>query len=156
MQINNANRISVGNNTFIHHYSWLMGAFDEKDDGLIIRDNTTIGHFAHIAAYKRVIIDNNVLIADRVFITDCTHGYKDINLPIQNQKIEYIKSVVIGEDSWIGENVCICGANIGKHCVIGANSVVISDIPDYSVAVGIPAKVVKRYDFNIKNWISVK
>lgn len=54
------------------------------------------------------------------------------------------KLFCIGEGSWIGENVCVCGANIGKHCVIGANSVVTKDIPDYSVAVGCPARIIKK------------
>ncbi|MGO5541257.1 hypothetical protein ACTQWG_01860 [Blautia sp. HCP3S3_H10_1] len=46
--------------------------------------------------------------------------------------------------------------NIGKHCVIGANSVVTSNIPDYSVAVGIPARVIKIYNFKNKQWESIK
>ena len=52
---------------------------------------------------------------------------------------------MIGDDTWIGTNVVIAGTvEIGKHCVIGANSVVTHDIPDYSVAVGCPAKVIKK------------
>lgn len=54
----------------------------------------------------------------------------------------------IGEGSWLEVNVCVMGATIGKHCVVGANSVVIHDIPDYCVVVGI----VKRYDFATKQW----
>jgi len=61
---------------------------------------------------------------------------------------------MIGEGSWIGTKVSIIGSvRIGKHCVIGANSVVTKDIPDFSVAVGAPAKVIKRYDFERKEWI---
>ena len=69
---------------------------------------------------------------------------------IQNGTVE------IGERSWLGENVCVLGAIIGKHCVIGANSVVTHDIPDYSVAVGAPAKVIRKYDFSSKEWIKVE
>lgn len=62
-------------------------------------------------------------------------------------------NVHIGDGSWLGTHVVIAGnITIGKHCVIGANSVVTKDIPDYSVAVGIPAKVVKRYNFDTKCW----
>ena len=61
---------------------------------------------------------------------------------------------MIGDDSWIGENVCIIGASIGRHCVIGANAVVTKEIPDYCVAVGNPARVIKRYDFEQKDWVS--
>lgn len=60
----------------------------------------------------------------------------------------------VGDDTWIGTNVVIAGnIHVGKHCVIGANSVVTKDIPDYSVAAGIPAKVIKRYDFDKGEWI---
>ena len=63
-----------------------------------------------------------------------------------------LKPVIIGEGSWLGENVCVCGASVGKHCVIGANSVVTRDIPDYCIAVGSPARVVKRYNFDKNTW----
>lgn len=63
----------------------------------------------------------------------------------------------IGDGTWIGTNVVIVGnVHIGKNCVIGANSVVSTNIPDYSVAVGSPAKVVKRYNFENKQWEKVK
>lgn len=62
--------------------------------------------------------------------------------------------MVIGEGSWIGENVCVIGASVGRHCVIGANAVVTKDIPDYSVAVGAPARVIKKYNFNRGAWVS--
>lgn len=65
-------------------------------------------------------------------------------------------NLVIGDGTWIGTNVVIVGnIHIGKNCVIGANSVVTKDIPDYSVAVGIPAKVIRKYDFEKKEWIKI-
>lgn len=64
--------------------------------------------------------------------------------------------VVIGEGSWLGTNVVVVGdVRIGKHCVIGANSVVTKDIPDYSVAAGTPCKVIKQYDFEREAWVRV-
>ena len=71
------------------------------------------------------------------------------------QGVTQKRDVVIGNGSWIGEHVCIIGASIGRHCVIGANSVVTRDIPDYSVAVGSPAVIIKKYDFNLNKWIKV-
>ena len=76
-------------------------------------------------------------------------------LYIYKQGVGSLSPVVIGEGSWLGENVCVCGAKVGKHCVIGANSVVTTDIPDYCVAVGSPAKVVKRFDFDRSEWVRV-
>ncbi|WP_289818532.1 DapH/DapD/GlmU-related protein, partial [uncultured Duncaniella sp.] len=60
--------------------------------------------------------------------------------------------VRIGEGSWLGVGVSVLGANIGRHCVIGANAVVTKDIPDYCVAAGIPARIIKRYDFDSREW----
>ena len=93
------------------------------------------------------------MIADKVYISDNLHEYTNVCIPIIEQPIIQKKNVSIGSGSWIGENVCIIGATIGKHCVIGANSVVTHDIPDFSVAVGSPAKIIKRYDFSQNKWV---
>lgn len=85
-----------------------------------------------------------------VYITDCDHEYRNIDVPVIEQGIvQKGQAVSIGDGSYIGINTVIVGnVKIGKHCVIGANSVVTKDVPDYSVAVGIPARVIK----NIKNY----
>ena len=117
-----------------------------------IGDEVYIGRFSHIVSVKSVKIGKNVLISDKVYISDNLHEYKDIDIPIKKQKIINKSIVSIGDNSWLGENSCIIGASIGKHCVIGANSVVLSDIPDYSIAVGTPARVIKRYNRDKNIW----
>jgi len=97
-------------------------------------------------------LEENVLTADRVYISDCSHGYSDVAVPVCKQAVVQKKSVRIGEGSWLGINVCVLGANVGKHCVIGANSVVTKDIPDYCVAAGSPARVIKRFDMVSGLW----
>ena len=154
MQIDSPDAISIGDRVYINHYAWLKGGIEGKTT-LWIGNNVQIGHFAHIISRHSLKIEEDVLLADRVFITDCTHNYEDIDRPILEQGVRYLDPVVIGEGSWIGENVCICGASIGKHCVIGANSVVNSDIPDYCVAAGSPARIIKKYDFDSKQWVKV-
>jgi acetyltransferase-like isoleucine patch superfamily enzyme len=80
-----------------------------------------------------------------VYITDQNHGYERIDIPISMQT-QPEKMVSIGDGSWIGAgSVILPGSEIGKHVAIGANSVVNGVIPDFSVAVGSPARVVKRY-----------
>ena len=101
------------------------------------------------------MIEDNVLTADRVYISDNLHGYENPAVPVIKQPIKQNGTVRIGEGSGLGVGVCVIGANIGKHCVIGANAVVTNGIPDYSVAVGIPAKVIKRYNFNTLKWENV-
>ncbi|MCI8790912.1 MAG: acyltransferase [Lachnospiraceae bacterium] len=152
LKIDNPKSISIGKSSYVGYYGWLMGGKEKGVISLEIGNNVQIGHFSHIVAMKNVIIEDEVLVADKVFISDCMHEYKNINLPAKNQGIRIVKKVIIGEGSWLGENVCVCGASIGKHCVIGANSVVTTDIPDYSVAVGSPAKVVKQFDFGEGIW----
>lgn len=155
IQIDNCKGIQIGDYVTVCKGSWLMGNKNAGNPSLVIDDKSVIGHFAHIVALCDVHIENDVLIADKVFISDCTHSYEDITQPIIEQEIKIIKPVIIGEGSWLGENVCVCGASIGKHCVIGANSVVTQDIPDYSVAVGSPARIIKKYDFKAHEWMRV-
>jgi acetyltransferase-like isoleucine patch superfamily enzyme len=61
--------------------------------------------------------------------------------------------VRIGSGAWLGENVCVIGANVGRNSVVGANSVVMSDIPDFCVAVGAPARVIRRFDASLGKWV---
>ena len=80
-----------------------------------------------------------------VYITDQNHGYVDIDLPISAQT-QPERPVTIGAGSWLGHGtVVLPGSRIGRHVTIGANSVVSGDIPDYSVAVGSPARVIRLY-----------
>ena len=72
-----------------------------------------------------------------------------ISIPLQD--------VAIGEDCKIYNNcVILPGVHIGKHCTIGANSVVTHDIPDYCVAVGVPTRIIKRYNFKTQQWEKVE
>ena len=84
-----------------------------------------------------------------MYITDCDHEYRNVYIPVIDQGVvQKGQKVSIGEGSYIGINAVIVGnVKIGKHCVIGANSVVTKDISDYCVAVGSPARAIK----NMKN-----
>lgn len=154
LQLDGCKNIFVGN-VSIGYKVWLaaMPLTDANMCRLVIKDGCRIGNFNHIYATGEAIIEKNVLTADKVYISDNLHCYEDIALPIHQQPIKQNDHVIIGEDSWLGENVCVIGASVGKHCVVGSNSVVTKDIPDYSVAVGIPAKVIKQYCFEQNKWV---
>jgi lipopolysaccharide O-acetyltransferase len=118
-----------------------------------------INDFVHITATKSVIIGDNVLIASKVFISDSLHGsYKGDELdsyPLIPPQKRYLSSspVFIDENVWIGESVSILpGVRIGKGVIIGSNSVVTKNIPDYCIAAGNPARIIKRYNFNTNHW----
>lgn len=149
--------VVIGDNTFIHLNAWIEAnpLTGEKEAELTIGNNCTLGHFNEIYATKSIVIEDNVLTADRVYISDNLHGYQNPEVPVIRQPIKQINTVRIGEGSWLGVGVAVIGAKIGKHCVIGANAVVTHDIPDYCVAVGIPAKVIKKYDFEKDTWVNV-
>ena len=158
LRIDGANRIKIGNNVSIQYKSWLASIplTGSSKSELIIEDGCIIGNFNHIYSTQSIRIHKNVLTADKVYISDNLHAYEDITTPVMYQGIRQNGVVEIGEGTWLGENVCVLGVKIGKHCVIGANSVVTKDIPDYCVAVGSPARVIKKYDFERKIWFSVK
>lgn len=158
LRLDGKRRIKIGERCHIQYKSWLaaMPMTETNNCCLEIEDGCIIGHFNHIYATGRIILHKNVLTADKVYISDNIHGYMDIDIPILKQPIVQKGSVEIGEGSWLGENVCVIGASVGKHCVIGANSVVTHDIPDYCIAVGSPAKVIKKYDFSLKKWIKAQ
>lgn len=147
--------IFIGDNVYIQYKTWLEARplTGEKKAYLEIQDGCVIGNFNEIYATKRIILEKDVLTADRVYISDNLHGYENPNIPIVRQPIvQNGDEVRIGEGSWLGVGVAVVGASIGKHCVIGANAVVTKEIPDFCVAVGIPAKIIKRYDFGAGCW----
>ena len=125
---------------------------------LYIGKNTYVGSHCHIAGTKnKIMIGENVLIADKVFITTVDYIYTDVNKPIMFQGFSSKGDVIINDECWIGINSSILsGVTIGKHSIIGANSVVTRDIPSYSIAVGNPARVIKRYISQEKRWLRVK
>jgi acetyltransferase-like isoleucine patch superfamily enzyme len=122
---------------------------------LNIGSGTQVGNYSHIICTRKIDIGPRVLIADRVYIADNLHSYKDIGRPVMDQPLRQLENVSIGAGSWIGENVCIVGCTIGKNSVIGANSVVTRDIPDYCVALGCPAVPVKRFCQDRGEWRKV-
>lgn len=149
--------ISIGKNTYINYKAWLSAVPLTKTQRceLSIGDCCRVGDFSHIFATESIVIEDDVLIANNVYISDNLHDYSDVSIPIHKQPIVQLNPVIIGEGSWIGEHVCVIGASVGRHSVIGANSVVTKDIPDYCVAVGAPARVIKRYDFDKRAWRKV-
>lgn len=143
----NPDRIFIGNNTTISEYAWLncAGKTKKNTPSLFINDNSYIGRMSQINAWEEVIIENDVLIADRVLITDADHNYKDKSLQIINQGDDYIGKVHIKTGAWIGINAVILpGVTIGKNAVVCPNSVVIKDVNDYNVVSGVPAKIIKQ------------
>lgn len=122
-----------------------------------IGEGTEIGERSRISISNRLKIGEKVLISPNVYITDCDHEYRNIHIPVIEQGIvKKENSIEIKDHVYIGINSVIVGnITIGKGSVIGANSVVTKDIPDYCVAVGSPAKVIKKYDLKAEKWMKI-
>lgn len=158
-KLSGGGRIKLSNNVKIMPQAMLVSI----EKGVIeIGENTEISMYSRIASMGLVKIGNNVLMGPHIFIADYNHEYHNPMKPVMYQGNRFLHrndgepNLLIDDDTWLGTNVVIVGnVRIGKHCVIGANSVVTKDIPDYSVAAGIPAKVIKRYDFEKEEWVRV-
>lgn len=112
---------------------------------LIIGNNVSFNFYCHVGVINKVIIGNDVLIGSRVLITDHSHGILEkSSIPYYRRKLLSKGPVVIEDNVWIGENVCIMpGVTIGKNSIVGANAVVTHDVLPFSIVAGVPAIVVK-------------
>ncbi len=125
---------------------------------LHIGNNCQMGDMTHIVAYEKVIIGDNVLIASKCFISDTSHGnykgdHQSAPEEIPEKRPLFMKPVRIGNNVWIGENVVILlGSTIGDGCIVGANSVVTKSIEANSIVVGVPATIIKKFNYATKSW----
>lgn len=157
----NKERINIGKKVFIAENAFFAVSTsfrNQKFNPLVsIGNKVQIGSNFVLGAINGVTIENDVTIADRVFISDHIHGYTNIKLPIAKQPLESKGKVVIGSGSFIGVNAVIMpGVKMGKNSVVGASSVVTKSIPDFAVAAGIPAKVIKKYNIKKRVWEKIK
>lgn len=146
----NERYIHIGNDTMIGaHVALSAGMIPGQqcltDPVVRIGDRCLIGRGSGIVGHLGIDIGNDVWTGHYVYITDQNHGYENVTLPISQQTQEE-RFVSIGDGSWIGTgSVILPGAKIGRHVAVGANSVVTGELPDFCVAVGAPARVIKRY-----------
>jgi acetyltransferase-like isoleucine patch superfamily enzyme len=157
---NYAKEIYIGDNCVMFGSGWLDTipeyAGVKFSPRLEIGDGTYMGFRVHISVCSSVTIGKNVVMADSVYITDSLHGYQDVNAPVMPQPLVLPGPVTIEDEVWLGQAVCVMpNVTIGRHSVVGSNSVVTKDIPPYSVAVGCPAKVIRQYNHELGKWEKV-
>jgi lipopolysaccharide O-acetyltransferase len=139
-------RISIGEDVRVGPGSWLQTLEGPGYEGrLEIGSGTRIVGACVLSAATSVRLGAKVLLARNVYISDHRHAYGDPTRAVLDQGITRLEPVVIGDGAWLGQNVVVCpGVTIGRGAVVGANAVVLQDVPDYAVAVGAPATVVRR------------
>lgn len=140
---------SIGNYSTIEDFATInngVGAVSIGDNSRIGIGNVIIGP---------VTIGNNVILAQNIVMSGLNHNYTDINIPIYKQG-ETVANITVEDDCWIGANAVItAGVTIGKHSVVAGGAVVTKDIPPFCVAVGNPARVIKRFNFETQVWDSL-
>lgn len=160
----NPKRMVIGENCRIGENSYILcwenytyeNLFQPLKPNLIIGKNFSATRNLTIQCCNNIKIGNDVLVASNVFICDYNHG---INNPegsyLKNELT--VKEVVISDGAWIGQGAYIMpGVHIGKNAVIGAGSIVTKSVPDYCMAVGNPANIIKKYDCLNKRWNSIE
>lgn len=161
INIQNPDSLYFGKNVGIGKYTYFLPCKShlgsKYNPQIIIGDNCWIGIRNSFAAIDRIQIGNNVLFAGYVHITDHSHGYENISLPIRAQTLISKGPVIIENDCWLGFGCeILSGVHIGTHSIVAARAVVTKDVPSYSIVAGNPAKVIKRYNFEIKKWERMK
>lgn len=127
-----------------------------KDAELIIKENTSIGHNLHLVCGGKMVIGSNTTISSNVFINDIDSDYNEVNTSTMNQT-QIVKQTIIGDYCFIGVGSSIqAGSKLGKNVIVGANSFVKGNFPDYSIIGGVPAKILKIYDSKLNKWIKIK
>ncbi len=158
LRIINGKYVSIGREVSILHYLRLeVYRIDNSSENIItIGDRTNIEQNVHITAGEKIHIGNDCSLLGGTIITDIIHSYEDINIPASKQKIK-CKPVIIGDQCFIGMHTMIMpGVTLGKHVIVGANSVVTHSFPDNCVIAGVPAHMIKKYDDEKREWINTK
>lgn len=160
LRIEGAEGIALGDRVTIDRDAWLHVQHGFADGlRLTIGSDSYVGMRACITAARRVELGDWSYVAHHTYITDHNHAYADPSRPIAHQGLATPGYVVIGKSVWVGVGAALIGAHgltIGDNAVIGANAVVIDDVPPATVVAGNPARPVKRFDFERGTWVRVE
>lgn len=144
------NKFVLGDRSVIEDFTTINNGVGD----VIIGNDTLVGIGNVIIG--PVLIGNNVILAQNIVVSGLNHQYSDIDVPVKEQNVT-TSPIVIEDDCWIAANAVItAGVTVGKHSVVAAGAVVTKSIPQFSVAAGNPAKVIKQYDRLLKEWVKVK
>lgn len=160
LAIRGKEHLYIGDNTFIRPGARIecVTEFAGKQytPRLSIGSGVNIEQNLHMTCAESIEICDNVTILSNVLVTDINHSYKEINVSPLDQELE-TRKVRIDSYCLIGAGARIMpGVTLGKNVIVGANAVVTKSVPDYSIVAGVPAKIIKKYDFEKNEWISVR
>lgn len=138
-------RLQVGSGTLLEPHVWLTAPGDAR---IRIGSGTFLNIGVMVAAVSMVEIGDHCMLANGCFVTDASHRFDDPDRPVTWQGFDSKGPTRIGDNVWCGAHVVVTsGVTIGERSVIGANSVVTTDIPPYSIAAGVPARVIRAIEY---------
>jgi acetyltransferase-like isoleucine patch superfamily enzyme len=153
--------IGIGDRVIIDRDCWLNIPVNSSsgDPVIYLGDGCQVGRRCMISAKNRIHVGSNVVFAPSALLMDHNHSFEDVTIPILSQGITSGGTIRIEEGCWIGFGAAIiCNVGeliIGRNSVVGANSVVTRSVPPYSVVAGNPARVVRQFDAQKKEWVKV-
>jgi abequosyltransferase len=158
---NIAKGVSFGSRIYVGKDCWInaVAADTNPAPSIIVGNGCRIGRRNVISARNLIQIEEDVLFAPSVLLMDHSHQYSDANLPIHAQGLTGSGTIVVERNCWIGYGAVVLSTHgelrIGRNSIVGANAVVCSSLPPFSVAVGNPARVIKRFDSESGEWVRV-
>lgn len=157
-RIPGARALYIGDHTRIGPYAFFVLVHEHLGirywPQFTIGNNVHIGHDFFGGCQNRIVIEDNVLISSRVFMSDSIHDYRDINRSVLDQPLAAARPVIVKEGAFIGVNACILpGVTIGQNAVVAAGAVVTKDVPPYAVVAGNPAVVIRHYSSEQGAWV---
>lgn len=155
VSIENPAGIHIGSFVSIGAYAVIEALVPERGVTVRIEDAAYVGNFARITAVGEVIIGEEAMLSDRVYVSDTGHVYEDVTQPVKRQGLRDGRRVEIGRGAWVGIGAAIVGnVRIGENAVVAANTVVRQDVPDRTVVAGNPAQVVRHHDGDCWRWMT--
>jgi len=149
--------ITIGAGVLIHEHAWLsVVRLEGTEPSLVIGDRCSLGRLVHIACVGEIVIEEDVLTSDRVFIGDTYHDYTDPDAPVKRQPMAPPKPVRIGRGSFLGiGSVILQGVTVGPQAYVAAGAVVTRDVPARTLVVGNPARPIRTYDEQRQKWVPI-
>lgn len=157
-RVNSPGCIEIGDGVVIHEHAWLsvVPAVEGVTPRLVLGDRVRIGRFAHVACVGEVVVEDDVLTADGIFLGDTYHGYEDPNVPVSQQPMAKPERVVIRRGAFLGiRSIVLQGVTIGENAYVAAGAVVTRDVPARTIVAGNPARPVRQWDGTARDWLRV-